>query len=134
MRGAEGLAGVDTVGGYVKEYAVRPDPARLSGYGLGFGDLVEALEGEGHKIAKNQIVLDKPIKSIGVYDVKVALHPEVAVTIQVNVARSPEEAELQASGKSIQDLAAEEDAAADFEIAELFEDIGSASRDEDEAN
>lgn len=44
MRGAEGLAGVDTVGGYVKEYAVRPDPARLSGYGLGFGDLVEALE------------------------------------------------------------------------------------------
>ena len=44
MRGAEGLAGVDTVGGYVKEYAVRPDPARLSGYGLGLGDLVEALE------------------------------------------------------------------------------------------
>ena len=42
--GAEGLAGVDTVGGYVKEYAVRPDPARLSGYGLGLGDLVEALE------------------------------------------------------------------------------------------
>ncbi len=44
MRSAEGLAGVDTVGGYVKEYAVRPDPARLSGYGLGLGDLVEALE------------------------------------------------------------------------------------------
>lgn len=44
MRGAEGLAGVDTVGGYVKEYAVRPDPARLSGYGLGLGDLVEALK------------------------------------------------------------------------------------------
>ncbi|MEH6678227.1 efflux RND transporter permease subunit [Phenylobacterium sp.] len=43
MRGAEGLAGVDTVGGYVKEYAVRPDIARLSSYGLSLNDLVEAL-------------------------------------------------------------------------------------------
>src|SRR5690606_23078597 len=41
---AEGLAGVDTVGGYVKEYAVRPDPARLSAYGLGLNDLIRALE------------------------------------------------------------------------------------------
>ncbi|HEU4958798.1 MAG TPA: 50S ribosomal protein L9, partial [Sphingomonas sp.] len=45
-------------------------------------DLVEALEADGHKIAKSQIVLDKPIKSIGVHEVKVALHPEVAVTIK----------------------------------------------------
>jgi large subunit ribosomal protein L9 len=59
-------------------------------------DLAEALEAQGHKVAKNQIVLDKPIKSIGVQDVRVALHPEVAVTIRVNVARSPEEADLQA--------------------------------------
>jgi len=44
MRGTEGLAGVDTIGGYVKEYAVRPDPARLSSYGLGLRDLTEALE------------------------------------------------------------------------------------------
>lgn len=64
-------------------------------------DLAEALEAEGHKIAKNQIVLDKPIKAIGLTDVKIALHPEVAVTIQVNVARSPEEAELQAQGKDV---------------------------------
>ncbi len=61
------------------------------------------------------------------------LHPEVDVTIKLNVARSAEEAELQASGKSIQELAAEEEAAAEFEIAELFDDIGSAGRDEDEA-
>jgi len=61
-------------------------------------DLAEALEASGHKIAKNQIVLDRPIKAIGVQDVKIALHPEVAVTIHVNVARSPEEAELQAQG------------------------------------
>ena len=64
-------------------------------------DLAEALEGAGHRIAKNQIVLDRPIKSIGVQDVRIALHPEVSVTIHVNVARSPEEAELQAQGKDV---------------------------------
>ena len=62
----------------------------------------------------------------------VVLHPEVDVTIELNVARSQEEAELQASGKSIQELAAEEEAAAEFEIQELFDDIGAAaSEDED---
>ncbi len=64
-------------------------------------DLAEALEAAGHKVAKNQIVLDRPIKSIGVQDVRIALHPEVSVTIHVNVARSPEEAELQAQGKDV---------------------------------
>jgi large subunit ribosomal protein L9 len=64
-------------------------------------DIVEALEADGHKIAKSQVVLDKPIKAIGVHEVKVALHPEVAVTIKVNVARSPEEAEMQASGVDV---------------------------------
>jgi large subunit ribosomal protein L9 len=64
-------------------------------------DLVEALEADGHKIARSQIVLDRPIKTIGLTDVKIALHPEVSVTIQVNVARSPEEAELQAQGVDV---------------------------------
>ena len=64
-------------------------------------DLAELLEAEGHKIAKNQIVLDRPIKAIGMQDVKLALHPEVSVTIHVNVARSPEEAELQAQGVDV---------------------------------
>jgi large subunit ribosomal protein L9 len=64
-------------------------------------DLAEALEAQGHKVAKNQIVLDRPIKAIGVQDVKLALHPEVSVTIKVNVARSPEEAELQAQGVDV---------------------------------
>ncbi|HLL58573.1 MAG TPA: 50S ribosomal protein L9 [Allosphingosinicella sp.] len=64
-------------------------------------DLAEALEAQGHKIAKNQIVLDRPIKSIGLQDVRIALHPEVSVTIRVNVARSPEEAELQAQGVDV---------------------------------
>jgi large subunit ribosomal protein L9 len=64
-------------------------------------DLAEALEAQGHKVAKNQIVLDRPIKNIGMQDVKIALHPEVSVTIHVNVARSPEEAELQAQGVDV---------------------------------
>ena len=47
---------------------------------------------------KSQIVLNRPIKATGMHEIKVALHPEVSVTVKVNVARSPEEAELQAQG------------------------------------
>ena len=64
-------------------------------------DLVEALTADGHKIAKSAIVLDRPIKAIGLYPVKVTLHPEVAVPVKVNVARSPEEAEMQAQGVDV---------------------------------
>src|SRR6476661_6628012 len=64
-------------------------------------DIVEALEAEGAHVTKSQVVLDRPIKAIGMYDVKIALHPEVAVTVKVNVARSPEEAELQAQGVDV---------------------------------
>ena len=74
-------------------------------------DIVEALEGEGAKVTKSQIVLDKPIKSIGMHDVKIALHPEVAVTVRVNVARSPEEADLQAQGIDVMAQMFERDAA-----------------------
>ena len=64
-------------------------------------DLAEALTADGAKVAKSQIVLSKPIKTIGVSDVRVVLHPEVSVTVKVNVARSPEEAELQAQGVDV---------------------------------
>ena len=64
-------------------------------------DIVEALNADGHKVTKSQVVLDKPIKSIGMFEVKVALHAEVAVTVKVNVARSPEEAEMQAQGVDV---------------------------------
>jgi large subunit ribosomal protein L9 len=74
-------------------------------------DLVEMLEAAGHKIPKAAIVLDKPIKAIGVYDVKVALHPEVSVTVKVNVARSPEEAEMQAKGVDVMAAMFEKDEA-----------------------
>jgi large subunit ribosomal protein L9 len=77
-------------------------------------DIAEALEGVGAKVAKSQVVLDKPIKALGVHEVKIALHPEVAVTVKVNVARSPEEAELQAQGIDVMADMFERDAAPDL--------------------
>ena len=64
-------------------------------------DIVDALEAEGAHVTKSQVVLDRPIKAIGMHEIKVALHPEVAVTVKVNVARSPEEADLQAQGVDV---------------------------------
>jgi large subunit ribosomal protein L9 len=64
-------------------------------------DLVDALIADGHKVTKAQVVLDRPIKAIGLYEVKVAPHPEVSVIVKVNVARSPEEAEMQAQGVDV---------------------------------
>jgi large subunit ribosomal protein L9 len=74
-------------------------------------DLLDLLETEGHKVPKSSIVLNKPIKAIGLYEVKVALHPEVSVTVKVNVARSPEEAEMQASGVNVMEAMFEKDEA-----------------------
>ena len=74
-------------------------------------DLVEALDAEGHKVPKNAIVLNKPIKAIGIYDVKVSLHAEVSVMIKVNIARSPEEAEMQAKGVNVMEAMFEKDEA-----------------------
>ena len=74
-------------------------------------DIAEALEGVGAHVAKSQVVLDRPIKAIGVHDIKIALHPEVSVTVKVNVARSPEEADLQAQGIDVLQQMFEEEAA-----------------------
>ena len=95
-------------------------------------DAADAATEAGFTIDRKQVNIVTPIKELGLHAVAVTLHPEVEVTINLNVARSPEEAELQASGKSIQELAAEEEAAAEFEIAELFDDIGSAASDDDD--
>jgi len=64
-------------------------------------DLAEALVEGGTKVLKSQIAIKAPIKAIGMHEVKVVLHPEVSVTIKANVARSPEEAELQAQGVDV---------------------------------
>ena len=61
-------------------------------------DIAEAVTGAGFTITRGQVVLDKPIKTLGLYKLRIALHPEVAVQITANVAQSAEEAEMQAKG------------------------------------
>lgn len=93
-------------------------------------DLAELLEAEGHKVAKNQIVLDRPIKAIGMQEVKIALHPEVTVAIKVNVARSPEEAELQAQGVDVMAQMFEKDEAGFTEAYDPNAEPGEIATDE----
>ncbi len=94
-------------------------------------DVAEIATKGGFTVAKGQVVLIAPIKDLGIHDVSVVLHPEVSATVRINVARSNEEAELQAAGKSIRELEAEAEAAAEFEIAELFDEMGAAQDGED---
>jgi large subunit ribosomal protein L9 len=74
-------------------------------------DIADAITAAGHKIGKATVQLDRPIKALGITTVKLMLHPEVTVEAKVNVARSPEEAELQAKGVDVtQDLFEREEA------------------------
>lgn len=93
-------------------------------------DAADAAGEAGFTVDKKQIALAHPIKDLGIHTLLVSLHPEVDCKIELNVARSNEEAELQASGKSIQDLAADAEAEAEFEIAELFDDMGAAAAED----
>lgn len=95
-------------------------------------DAAQAATEAGFTVDRRQVVLSRPIKELGLHEIRIDLHPEVSVNVKLNVARTLEEAELQASGKSIQELASEEEAAAEFEIAELFDDMGAAAQDGDE--
>jgi large subunit ribosomal protein L9 len=74
-------------------------------------DIVEALDADGAKVTKSQVVLGRPIKAIGMHEVKIVLHPEVTATVKVNVARSPEEADLQAQGIDVMSQMFERDTA-----------------------
>ena len=93
-------------------------------------DAAEVATEGGFSLDRKQMVQISPVKELGLHEMEVRIHPEVTATITLNVARSMEEAELQASGKSIQERAAEEEAAAEFEIAELFDDLGAAAADD----
>src|SRR5438067_7326647 len=81
-------------------------------------DIVDALGAVGATVTKSQVVLDRPIKAIGLHEIKIALHPEVAVAVKVNVARSPEEADLQAQGVDVMAQMFERDTA---DFTEEFE-------------
>ena len=64
-------------------------------------DLAETMTENGFTVDRNQIAINQPIKTLGLHNVPVALHPEVEVHVTINVARSPEEAERQARGESV---------------------------------
>jgi large subunit ribosomal protein L9 len=64
-------------------------------------DVAEAIVAEGGKVDRSQVVLDKPIKMLGVHEVKLKLHAEVSVTVTINIARSADEAERQARGENV---------------------------------
>jgi large subunit ribosomal protein L9 len=93
-------------------------------------DISDAATEGGFSLDRRQVTLDQPIKELGLHPVTISLHPEVDATITINVARSREEAEIQASGKTIQELQAEAEAAHEFDIQELFDDIGGAAEEE----
>jgi large subunit ribosomal protein L9 len=83
-------------------------------------DVSDAIQAEGGKVDRSQVVLDKPLKTLGVHEVKVRLHPEVTITVNINIARSQDEAERQARGENViasqfeEDRALAEGAAADM--------------------
>lgn len=64
-------------------------------------DVAEAIQADGGKVDRSQVVLDRPIKTLGIHEVKVRLHAEVAVTVKINIARSQDEAERQARGENV---------------------------------
>jgi large subunit ribosomal protein L9 len=84
-------------------------------------DVADACVAGGLTVTRQQVILEHPIKMLGLSNVRVVLHPEVSITVTANVARSPEEAEKQARGERVGQNAEDEDAAADQEIAALFE-------------
>ncbi len=89
-------------------------------------DAVEVAAEAGFTLDRRQVAIDAPIKELGVHGVAITLHPEVEVLIQLNVARSEDEAKLQAKGINIAEQAAHDAAKAELEIAELFDEIGTA--------
>ena len=85
-------------------------------------DVAEAVNAEGGKIERSMVAMDKPIKTLGVHEVKVRLHAEVSVTVSVNIARSQDEADRQARGENVISSQFEEERmAAEQAAADLLE-------------
>ena len=93
-------------------------------------DINEISSKEGIDISKNQINLEKPIKELGIYNIKVTLHPDVISEIVVNVARTQEEAKAQQTGKHLTDIN-NKDIEKNLELKNLFDDEQEASKIED---
>jgi large subunit ribosomal protein L9 len=86
-------------------------------------DIADAVTAGGISVNRNQVILDKPMKTLGLHDVKVALHPEVRVGVTINVARTAEEAERQARGENVLMTEAEQ---ARVEAEALFDNADAA--------
>ena len=85
-------------------------------------DVADAVNAEGGRIDRSMVALDKPIKTLGVHPVKIRLHAEVTVTVNINIARSADEAERQSRGENVITSQFEEERAADaVAMADLLE-------------
>jgi large subunit ribosomal protein L9 len=80
-------------------------------------DIADAVTAAGFTVGRSQVVLDRAIKSLGLYKMRVVLHPEVAATVTVNIAQSLEEAEMQSKGIDPLQFAAEIEAREALEAA-----------------
>jgi large subunit ribosomal protein L9 len=92
-------------------------------------DVADMVNAEGGKIDRAMVVLDKPIKTLGVHPVKVKLHAEVTITVNINIARSQDEAERQARGEDVIASRFEEEARADAEAAADLLEGGAGQQD-----
>ena len=93
-------------------------------------DVADALSADGYSVARSQVDLANPIKTVGVHTVALHLHAEVAVSITVNVARSDDEAERQAKGEDLTAINYDDEASSAF--AEIQAEVGSAAEGDDE--
>ncbi|WP_420432863.1 50S ribosomal protein L9 [Hyphobacterium sp.] len=85
-------------------------------------DIAEAVSTDTLKIGRSMVVLNDPIKTLGLHEIEIKLHAEVTITVTINVARSEEEAERQAAGEDVIASQHDEDRAiAEAQAAELFE-------------
>jgi large subunit ribosomal protein L9 len=96
-------------------------------------DIADALIAQGANVTREQVRLQSPIKNIGMHTVNVALHPEVVVQVTANVARSEEEAELQAQGKSVIEDSREAERLADEENRAAIAQAAAEAEAEEEA-
>jgi len=99
-------------------------------YGSVYGrDVADMVNAEGGKIDRAMVILDKPIKTLGLHPVKVKLHAEVTITVNINIARSQDEAERQARGEDVIASRFEEEARADAEAAADLLEGGAGQQD-----
>ena len=80
-------------------------------------DVADAVNGEGGRVDRAMVVLDKPIKTLGLHSIKIRLHPEVSAMVTINIARSADEADRQAKGENIITSQFEADRASDAQAA-----------------